>query len=122
MAGRYGQDELSKFLLIVSLAILVAGMFAPQWIVWFGIGLLAWNYYRIFSRNTGRRMRENYVYLRFQNKITGWFKARGSRLKQRKAYRFYKCPSCAQTLRVPRKLGKITITCPKCNCKITRKT
>lgn len=122
MTGRYGQDELGKFTLIVSFAVLIVSMFTAFWVALVAVGLLVWQYYRMFSRNTGKRMQENYAYLRVKNKVTGWFKERRNRLKQRKTHRFYKCPSCAQALRVPKHLGKITITCPKCSNKIMRTT
>ena len=33
---------------------------------------------------------------------------------QSKTHRFFRCPKCRQTVRVPRGKGKIRITCPKC--------
>ena len=43
------------------------------------------------------------------------------RLKDRKN-RYYLCPRCRQTVRVPRGKGKIVITCPKCGSEIHGKS
>ena len=43
------------------------------------------------------------------------------RLKDRQ-HRYYKCPKCRQSVRVPRGKGKISITCPRCREKFIRKT
>ena len=43
------------------------------------------------------------------------------RLKDRQ-HRYFACPKCRQTVRVPRGKGKISITCPKCREKFIRKT
>jgi primosomal protein N' len=37
-------------------------------------------------------------------------------------YKIFKCPSCAQKLRVPRKKGKLTITCKKCGAEFKGKS
>ena len=36
--------------------------------------------------------------------------------------RYYRCPSCGQTARVPKHRGKLCIRCPKCGEKFIRKT
>ena len=43
------------------------------------------------------------------------------RIKDR-SHRYYACPKCRQTVRVPRGKGKIAITCPKCREKFIKKT
>ena len=45
----------------------------------------------------------------------------GERIRDRK-HRYFTCPRCHQTVRVPRGKGKIAITCPKCKEKFTKKT
>ena len=43
------------------------------------------------------------------------------RLKDRQN-RYYTCPRCRQTVRVPRGKGKIAITCPRCKERFIKKT
>ena len=44
------------------------------------------------------------------------------RWAQRSTYRFFKCPQCKQTVRVPKGRGKICITCPKCKTEFIKKS
>ena len=43
------------------------------------------------------------------------------RLKDRE-HRYFDCPKCHQTVRVPKGKGKIAISCPKCREKFVKKT
>ena len=73
-------------------------------------GLLIYSFFRMFSRNIYKRQRENRRFTQL------WM-----RLKDRNN-RYFRCPNCKQTVRVPRGRGKICIRCPKCGEKFTRKT
>jgi uncharacterized paraquat-inducible protein A len=120
MAGRYGTDKLNIALLLTALALCII----PTALALFGLRLLVLDLvatlvsylltgiaiFRCFSRNTYRRYEENRKFLRF------W-----ERLRDRQN-RYYDCPRCHQTVRVPRGKGKISITCPKCKEKFVRKT
>ena len=50
------------------------------------------------------------------------FFSRGKARSQDKTHRYFKCPGCGQTVRVPRGRGKIQITCPKCRREFIKKT
>ena len=65
---------------------------------------------RCFSRNTYKRYQENRRFLLLMDRI----KDRNNR--------YYSCPKCRQTVRVPKGKGKIAITCPKCREKFIKKT
>ena len=114
MMGRYGQDDLCRFMNILSLVFLVLGMVLIQQLTGFAIALMIIGIFRMFSRNVNKRAQENKAYLRIKNKITGWFSKRVRRIKDRKTHRYFDCPSCKKTLRVPKGKGKISITCPQC--------
>ena len=45
-----------------------------------------------------------------------------ARHEQKKIYRFYSCPNCAQKVRVPKGKGKICITCPKCKTEFVKRS
>lgn len=123
MAGRYGVDELSKFLNIVLLVLLVMSIFIRSGILYLlALGILIYSYFRMFSRNISKRYEENqkFVNFRYRN-VVKWNNFK-KRFAQRKEYRFYHCPQCKQTVRVPRGRGKICITCPKCRMEFVKKS
>ncbi|MCM1256917.1 MAG: hypothetical protein NC307_03595 [Roseburia sp.] len=123
MYGRYGFDDLSKIYLLLTIVCIVASMFTRKSFFYLlGIALLIYTYYRAFSRQTAKRQMENqkFLNLRYQAKVRQ--NKRKVRREQKKIYRFYKCPSCKQTVRVPKGRGKICITCPKCNMEFIKKS
>ena len=111
MYGRYGSDKLNMVLLITGLAISLIGSFSGLWLLsylsWIPFFLVI---FRMFSRNIPARRRENQRFLSFF-----------SRLKDRDN-RYFNCPQCKQTVRVPKGKGKISIRCPKCGNKFIKKT
>lgn len=123
MTGRYGGDELNRVVSFVSIAFavlaIIAGLVfskspagAVLWVI--ALALLVVVYYRAFSRDFNRRRDENSKYLRFKYKVSSFFKLRRERWNQRRDYKFFTCPSCKTTLRVPKGKGKINIVCRKC--------
>ena len=126
MAGRYGVDEYSRFLNIVALVSLVLsilfnnGLSVFFWLL--AIISLVWTYVRMFSRNTYKRRAENNAYLTIRYNMTRKLSGLKQRMQQKRYYRFYKCPKCGITTRVPKGKGKIRITCPKCGEIFQRKS
>ena len=115
MMGRYGHDRLNVALLVVGLIMTVVSMFVRIRLVVLVTTLLSYVFLilaliRCFSRNTYKRYNENRRFLLLVD-----------RLKDR-SNRYYSCPKCRQTVRVPRGKGKIAITCPKCREKFIKKT
>ena len=121
MYGRYGFDELSKFLSITAFVLVLLSAFVPI-LNPLALALLIWSMVRTYSRNTMKRQKERDSYLRFIGKIKQFFKLRKNMWRDRKTHRYYKCPGCKAYLRVPKGKGKIEISCPKCKNKITRTT
>ena len=122
MYGRYGNDNLSKFLSVMSLIAMSISMLTKWSILYsFALVLLFVSIFRILSYNTYKRARENNLYLRLRKKITGWFSVRKRMFKERKTHRYYNCPSCRAQLRVPKGRGYIKITCPKCRAVFEKK-
>ena len=126
MAGRYGADQLSRTLSYVALGLMVICLFlsgVANMILWLiALACIILCYARMFSKNISKRYQENQKYLVLQNRITGWFKRRRDMFSRRKTHRFFKCPQCSATARVPKGKGKIRITCPKCGCMYERKS
>ncbi len=118
MSGRYGNDQLGKALLILDVILLLLGCIFSDSVggifSLLAIALLVYIYFRMLSRNIYRRQEENGKYLRLKYKVATKFKVLKERWVQRKEYKFFTCPSCRATLRVPRGRGKIKIVCRKC--------
>ena len=104
MIGRYGADQLGRFLSIV-IVILVRSVL---------IILLAILYFRIFSRNITRRSQENNAYIRLHFQVSERLKGWRFHLEERRRYKIFSCPGCKQKIRIPRNHGKVSIRCPKC--------
>ncbi|MBR6642666.1 MAG: hypothetical protein IKL28_03280 [Lachnospiraceae bacterium] len=115
MYGRYGVDGLGRFLLWVAIACMLLSWFVPGPVFYvLALLLLVWGYFRMFSRNIQKRYQENCVYYRYVNKVKDFFKKQNSYRQQRKTHHIYKCPQCKQKIRVPKRKGRIAITCKRC--------
>lgn len=123
MYGRYGVDQISIILMIISLILSLIGRISS--ISLFGILSyipLIFGVYRILSKDTRKRSMENYRFSMMMSPIYSRFKNLQRRIKERKTHRFFKCPNCKTTVRVPKGKGKIIITCPKCKEKFEERT
>lgn len=123
MMGRYGADEFSRFLLVVSLVFLVINMFVRNgWFYLLAIAVLAYSYYRILSKNHSKRYRENAKYLDYKSRFMRIFNREKSYMNQRKTHHIYTCRNCRQKIRIPRGKGKIEVTCPKCGYRFVKRS
>ena len=115
MYGRYGSDRLNLVILVAGLVASVLSSLIRIFpvnilLLLLSYGLMIWAIFRTLSRNTYKRYQENRRFMLIFD-----------RLKDRQN-RYYECPKCHQTVRVPRGKGKISITCPRCKEKFVRKT
>lgn len=126
MVGRNGNDQLNMFLLGADLVLLIiASVFGRsfgRYLYILVFAVLGYAYFRMLSRNTYKRREENGKYIRARYKLSAAVKVRRERWIQRKDYKFFTCPSCKTTLRVPRGHGKIKIVCRKCGNSFTGKS
>lgn len=115
MVGRYGGDSLNGFLLLAATVLLVLSFAPVLWFFYFPAYLLMlWSLFRALSRNHYKRRREEAVYLRLSGKVKKRLSLWRQRWRERKTHRYYKCPRCRATLRVPRPKNRIVVTCPRC--------
>ena len=120
MMGRNGTDQLSIALLIAGFVIsLFSNFFWP--LIFLSYAIYIWMLFRMFSRNLPARQRENQVFLRVWRQITQWFSFQRTRFRDRKLYRYFKCPHCGLRLRAPKGRGKIQVTCQKCHTEFIKR-
>ena len=122
-AGRYGNDALNRFLMIVALLLILLSYIFDSSI----FSLLAWvflllGFVRMLSRNIARRQVENMRYWELRNWFLHWVAPYRSRWRDRKTHRYFRCPRCNTMMRVPRQQGKIRITCRRCGHQFERTT
>ena len=115
MQGRHGADNLGMFTLIAGLITSLLGSFTGIGLFsLIGFVLYALTLFRMFSRNHEKRMAENRKYI---DLTSGW-KTKSAqfvrRMKNRRNYRYFKCPSCKVLLRMKRGSGEKDITCVRC--------
>lgn len=123
MMGRYGVDDLSRFLLYVLVGLMILNFIFRSALIslLLFIGLVV-IYVRMFSKNHSRRYEENARFLKLKNKVLGRVRQEKELASQRKDYRIYTCPGCKQKIRVPKGKGKIEVTCPKCHTSFIKKS
>ncbi len=126
MQGRNGNDAFNRFLLGLELVLLLISFllrgFAARLFNALFLLLLVYIYYRMFSRDLYKRSAENAWYWEKRNRFVARFRLLKERWLQRKDFRFFSCPSCHTTLRVPKGRGKIKIVCRKCGTSFVRKS
>lgn len=134
MAGRRGADQLTVGLLVLYFIVVLISNLTRLPLFWFlGLAILIFAFYRMFSRNLWRRQQENDWFLKYWNRVSGWFRRSSGQFKNwqqhetdrsrdKQFHRYYKCPNCKNTLRVPKGRGKIKITCPVCGTEFVKKT
>lgn len=117
MSGRYGTDNLFYVLFAAAALIYIINWFVRslvlQIVIW---AILTYALFRVLSRNVTARKKENKALTNFAFKTQEKMKVR----RQRKAdytHVYKKCPRCHAVLRLPRRKGKHTTVCPKCQNK-----
>ena len=132
MIGRYGTDHLNVAMIAVSIAIYLIHGITRLALGFFGIlvmplailsyAIMALALFRMLSRNITRRRRENDAFIRHWWPIKTKISRAWANHKRRKTHKFFKCPGCGNTLRVPKGKGTLQITCPKCGERFVKKT
>ena len=123
MYGRYGNDELTKFLMILALMLMVVSWLPNLGLVYFAaLALMVWSLVRSFSRNLEKRRRERERYLKLRKPIADFFKLSKNKWRDRKTHVYFKCKKCKAVLRVPKGKGSIVVICTRCKDRIEKET
>ena len=129
MEGRYGADELGRFLSISGCVVMLVGILlrrvsagVSNLLVSLALALVVWCYSRVLSKNMAKRREENGRYLQKEAAVLDWFALKRTCFDQRKEYAFFRCPGCSRTVRVPKGKGRVRITCRHCGYTFEKKT
>ncbi|WP_297393525.1 hypothetical protein [uncultured Peptoniphilus sp.] len=123
MIGRYGQDALGKFILSLALIVLVINLFVKTAALSaVALVLIAYSYYRIFSRDISARYAENKKFLTSIDPLRKKFFSSKTKYENRKVYKYIRCPKCKFEMKVPKDKGKIRVTCKSCGEKFVIKS
>jgi rubredoxin len=128
--GRYGSDPFNRFLSACALGLLLLSIILnackaaalSSLIYLLALGTLGYSCFRSLSKNIYKRQEENGKYLLQKTKLAGKAGLLKQRWKDRKTYKYFRCPACKASLRVPKGKGKIRITCRKCGHVFEEKT
>ena len=122
MYGRYGGDTMNTVLLISGLVVSILGqLFNLTVLVLIAYVFYGYSIFRILSKNIYARQKELYSFMKIWTPVQKWYKMRVMIWKDRKSYRYFKCPNCGQYLRAPKGRGKIEVTCQKCRKQFIKK-
>lgn len=122
MIGRYGGDQFSRvqvwtgFILYILAIITRIGLLS-----YLGLALYIWAFFRMFSRNIEKRAAENRLYLEKTANVRRSATQAMNRFKNRKEYKYFRCPQCRSYLKLPRNVGEVTVTCGKCRHQFRKK-
>jgi len=129
LAGRNGLDALAKLQLFIGVVLIlpsyllqgVSNGIISSFMDFVSMACLILSAFRVFSRNVQARRLENERFLFKIRKVKYGWKLRRDHFKDRKTWKYFKCPQCKKWLRVPAKKGKVHINC-KCGYILYRKT
>ena len=122
IAGRYGADPLSQGIIIAGLVLFLLAVFTRIGLFsLLAMALYIWAIFRMYSRNGEKRAQENARYLAATRKLRTSVNQALTRLKNRKKYRYFRCPNCHARLRLPRGVGEVTVNCGQCKHSFRKK-
>ena len=115
MIGRYGPDHLSVALVILAFVLsLLNALLLHTPLLFISYFIFGLTLFRMLSRNIERRRAENDKFIRYWWPIRMKLKRIIQKIKDKRKYKYYRCPTCKTKMRVPKGKGKIRITCPRC--------
>lgn len=121
MIGRYGVDELYRFLLKSYVILVIINLFLHSNILSIlEFGIIGFMFYRFFSKNCYQRRKENKKYLEIKEYILTPFKNIKRNIKDKDNV-YKKCHHCKTILKlpIPMKRGIKHAKCPNCKKRLT---
>lgn len=117
LMNRYGQDAFNTTLIIVSFVLsllsLIDSFLSPLMSI-ISFILVSIVLFRFFSKNIFKRRAENHLYLTLTAPLYRNIKVMYLNMSDPRR-KYFLCPMCKRMVRIPRKKGKVEITCPTCH-------
>ena len=108
-----GFDLYSLFWFLLFLILAALGrFFLPLWIP--AAVVLVYLLIRLLSKNQEKRQVENARFLALSRSAFRWFR-RKKQMQTDTQYYYFRCPTCGQSMRLPRGVGKVEVTCRSCS-------
>ena len=116
MQGRYGVDQLYRFIFFLALVLMIINTFLRNPMLNLVVyALLILDIFRMLSKNHSARYAENQKYLQLTAKFRYWLDQQKKLWQERKYHHIYTCPKCKQKIRIPKGKGKIMVRCTICH-------
>lgn len=121
MRGRNGTDQLSMCMMWSACLLVFIDVFVRSSVLsTIAFVTFIFAYFRVLSKNIGKRRDENTWFLNKTYKLRMWGKNKKGHMEMRKTHHIYRCPECKQKIRIPKGKGKIEIRCPKCSARFIK--
>ena len=120
MRGRYGIDELYKFLFNLYIVLVILNLFIKSNVLLIiELVIVMCMFYRFFSKKIYKRSNENQMFLRIKNRLCHPLKNVKRNIKD-KEHIYKKCHKCKTILKLPlpSKRGIKKAKCPKCGKRV----
>ena len=117
MYGRYGVDELYKFLMYTYILLVIINVFIKCNIISIiELVIFIVMFYRFFSKKIYKRSTENVKFLKIKNNLLKPFYILKRNYRDRNECIYKRCKYCKKLLKlpIPSSRGKKIIKCPKC--------
>ena len=123
MQGRYGVDQLYRFIFFLALVLMIINTFLRNPMLNLVVyALLILDIFRMLSKNHSARYAENQKYLQLTAKFRYWLDQQKKLWQERKYHHIYTCPKCKQKIRIPKGKGNIMVRCPKCHFEFQKRS
>ena len=123
MQGRYGVDQLYRFVFFLALVLMIINIFLRNPVLNLVVyALLILDIFRMLSKNHSARYAENQKYLQLTAKFRYWLDQQKKLWQERKYHHIYTCPKCKQKIRIPKGKVKIMVRCPKCHFEFQKRS
>ncbi len=115
MQGRYGNDKLNNFILIIAGVLYLINLFVRSPILIIVVLLLlALVVFRVLSTNITKRLYENRRFEAIYKAVFDFFKRQYMKIRDIRTHRYVRCPYCKAQLRLKKRTGIQHISCPRC--------